>query len=198
MDMETVRDFVSDIGEEAERLTRISEKLLTLTRMDSGVPAAEEPVDCKAVVEKVAHMLSPLAAESGVALELDLEEGCMVLATGDDLYQIAFNLMENAVKYNVRGGKVITSLCRRGDLVLLTVEDTGVGIPEEDLPKIFDRFYRVDKARSRAAGGTGLGLSIVRDTARQHGGAVSVRRREPVGTCFQVAFPRWYDREVEL
>ena len=198
MDMETVRDFVSDIGEEAERLTRISEKLLTLTRMDSGVPAAEEPVDCKAVVEKVAHMLSPLADESGVALELDLEEGCMVLATGDDLYQIAFNLMENAVKYNVRGGKVITSLCRRGHLVLLTVEDTGVGIPEEDLPKIFDRFYRVDKARSRAAGGTGLGLSIVRDTARPHGGAVSVRRREPVGTCFQVAFPRWYDREVEL
>ena len=203
---EVRRRFVSDASHELKtplasiRLLTdsISEKLLTLTRMDSGVPAAEEPVDCKAVVEKVAHMLSPLAAESGVALELDLEEGCMVLATGDDLYQIAFNLMENAVKYNVRGGKVITSLCRRGDLVLLTVEDTGVGIPEEDLPKIFDRFYRVDKARSRAAGGTGLGLSIVRDTARQHGGAVSVRRREPVGTCFQVAFPRWYDREVEL
>ena len=73
-----------------------------------------------------------------------------------------------------------------------------MGIPQEDMPKIFDRFYRVDKARSRAAGGTGLGLSIVRDTVRQHGGAVSVRKREPEGTCFEVAFPRWYDREVEL
>ena len=99
--------------------------------------------------------------------------------------------MENAVKYNVPGGEVMVSLRGIGDLVLLTVEDTGVGIPEEDLPKIFDRFYRVDKARSRAAGGTGLGLSIVKDTARQHGGAVTVRSREEGGTCFQVAFPRW-------
>ena len=72
------------------------------------------------------------------------------------------------------------------------MEDTGVGIPEEDLPKIFDRFYRVDKARSRAAGGTGLGLSIVRDTVRQNGGTVEARRREPEGTCFEVCFPRWH------
>lgn len=198
MDLETVRDFVSDIGEEAERLTRISEKLLTLTRMDSAVPVENVPVDFRTVLEKVSHMLSPLAEESGVALERHLEDGCTVLATEDDLYQISFNLMENAVKYNVRGGRVITTLCTRGDLVILTVEDTGVGIPQEDMPKIFDRFYRVDKARSRAAGGTGLGLSIVRDTVRQHGGAVSVRKREPEGTCFEVAFPRWYDREVEL
>ena len=76
-----------------------------------------------------------------------------------------------------------------GIRVILQVEDTGVGIPEEDLSKIFDRFYRVDKARSRAAGGTGLGLSIVRDTARIHGGTVSARRRESEGTCFVVSFP---------
>ena len=74
--------------------------------------------------------------------------------------------------------------------VLLRVEDTGVGIPQEDLPRIFERFYRVDKARSRAAGGTGLGLSIVQDTVRQHGGTVTVRRRTPEGTCFEVLFPR--------
>ena len=191
MDPATVRDFVSDIGEEADRLTRISEKLLTLTRMDSAVAVETAPVEVAPVVEKVVHMLSPLAKESAVTVETCLEADCVVQATQDDLYQIAFNLVENAVKYNVPGGRVMVGLRAMGDLVLLTVEDTGVGIPEEDLPKVFDRFYRVDKARSRAAGGTGLGLSIVRDTARQHGGAVTVRRREEGGTCFQVAFPRW-------
>lgn len=191
MEAGTVREFVSDIGEEADRLTRISEKLLTLTRMDSAVPSEDMPVDMREVLERVEHMLTPLADESGIAVETELEEGCIVLATEDDVYQVAFNLMENAVKYNVPGGQVMVHLLTRGDLVLLQVEDTGVGIPEEDLPKIFDRFYRVDKARSRAAGGTGLGLSIVRDTVRQHGGAVTVRRREPEGTCFEVAFPRW-------
>ena len=195
MDPSTVKDFVSDIGEEAERLTRISEKLLTLTRMDSAVAVAEVPVDVKRVVEKVEHMLTPLADEGEVTVETDLQEDCMVLATEDDLYQIAFNLMENAVKYNLPGGSVTVTLRGAGDLVTLTVEDTGVGIPEEDLGKVFDRFYRVDKARSRAAGGTGLGLSIVRDTVRQHGGAVTVRRRESEGTCFEVAFPRWYGEE---
>ena len=195
MDPATVKDFVSDIGEEAERLTRISEKLLTLTRMDSAVAVAEVPVDVKRVVEKVEHMLTPLADEGEVTVETDLQEDCMVLATEDDLYQIAFNLMENAVKYNLPGGSVTVTLRGAGDLVTLTVEDTGVGIPEEALGKVFDRFYRVDKARSRAAGGTGLGLSIVRDTVRQHGGAVTVRRRESEGTCFEVAFPRWYGEE---
>ena len=191
IDPATVRDFVSDIGEEADRLTRISEKLLTLTRMDSAVAVETAPVEVAPVVEKVVHMLSPLAKESAVTVETCLEADCVVQATQDDLYQIAFNLVENAVKYNVPGGRVMVGLRAMGDLVLLTVEDTGVGIPEEDLPKVFDRFYRVDKARSRAAGGTGLGLSIVRDTARQHGRAVTDRRREEGGTCFQVAFPRW-------
>ena len=102
----------------------------------------------------------------------------MVLATEDDLYQIAFNLMENAVKYNLPGGSVTVTLRGAGDLVTLTVEDTGVGIPEEDLGKVFDRFYRVDKARSRAAGGTGLGLSKMcirdRDTTVTPDNAVAI------------------------
>ena len=190
MDAETVREFVSDIGEEAERLTRITEKLLTLTRMDSTPSVRSGPVEVGHVVEKVEHMLRPLADAVEVKLHLDLAPGCVVRSTEDDLYQIVFNLVENAIKYNLPGGSVDVTLWSEGEMVYLTVEDTGVGIPEEDLPKIFDRFYRVDKARSRAAGGTGLGLSIVRDTVRQHGGAVSARRREPEGTCFTVRFPR--------
>ena len=199
IDPETVQEFVSDIGEEAERLTRITEKLLALTRLDNGRAVALVPVDVGKVAEKVERMLSPLARAVNVTLELHLEPGCLILATEDDIYQVAFNLMENAVKYNLPGGRVMVTLTLTGpqlDSVLLRIEDTGVGIPEQDLPKIFDRFYRVDKARSRAAGGTGLGLSIVRDTVRQHGGSVSVRRREPEpGSCFEVRFPRWQQKE---
>ena len=197
MDDATAREFLGDIGEEAERLTRITEKLLTLTRLDTAPPVERTAVDVKRVVEKVEHMLAPLARAVEVSLVCDLEEGAWVWATQDDLYQIAFNLMENAVKYNLPGGMVRVTLQGQGDAVVLCVEDTGVGIPEEDLPKIFDRFYRVDKARSRAAGGTGLGLSIVRDTARQHRGTVTVRRREPAGTCFAVTFPRCREKGGE-
>ena len=191
MDSETAREFVSDIGNEAERLSRITEKLLTLTRLDTAPPVARHPVDLGSVVERVEHMLSPLAQAVEVWLDHAIAEQCLVEATEDDLYQVVFNLVENAVKYNLPGGSVTVRVLAQPETVTLQVEDTGVGIPEEDLPKIFDRFYRVDKARSRAAGGTGLGLSIVRDTVRQHGGSITARRREQGGTCFEVRFPRW-------
>ncbi|MEJ5967342.1 sensor histidine kinase [Flavonifractor porci] len=197
MDGDTAREFLIDIGDEAERLTRITEKLLTLTRLDTAHEIHTAPVDVKTVVERVEHMLTPLARAAEVELRLSLQNGCIIRATEDDLYQVAFNLMENAVKYNLPGGTVTVTLKQEGDQVVLLVEDTGVGIPETDLPKIFDRFYRVDKARSRAAGGTGLGLSIVRDTVRQHGGTVTARRREPEGTCFEVRFPGWTEKGGE-
>ena len=155
------------------------------------------PVEVAPVARRVEHMLAPLARAAEVSLELDLEEGCVISSTEDDLYRVIYNLTENAVKYNLPGGRVMISLWQEGEKVHLRVEDTGVGIPEEDLPKIFDRFYRVDKARSRAAGGTGLGLSIVRDTARQHGGEVTASAREGGGSCFEVVFPRWRDEEVD-
>lgn len=191
MDQETAREFVADIGDEAGRLTRITEHLLALTRLDDAANVETEPVDMKEVVERVRHMLEPLAAANSVTLETSLAAGCVVRASADDLYQVAFNLVENAVKYNLPGGKVFITLETEGDPagVVFRVEDTGVGIPEEDLTKIFDRFYRVDKARSRAAGGTGLGLSIVRDTVHRHGGTVTASRREPEGSCFEVRFP---------
>lgn len=174
MDGETAREFLNDIGDEADRLTRITEKLLTLTRLDTAPAAEDVPVDVGAVVERVEHMLSPLARAVEVSLELKLQPGCVVLATEDDLYQIAFNLMENAVKYNLPGGRVLVTLTADGGRVVLRVEDTGVGIPEADLPKIFDRFYRVDKARSRESGGTGLGLSIAKEIVQRHHGTITL------------------------
>jgi signal transduction histidine kinase len=99
------------------------------------------------------------------------------------------NLAENAIKYNVPGGKVELNLKKEHGSVILTVKDTGIGIPEEDLPNIFDRFYRVDKARSREAGGSGLGLSIVKSTVEEHGGEVEAARNNSGGMCFKVILP---------
>ncbi len=190
VDMSTVREFVADIGEEAERLTRISEHLLALTRLDAGAGRAPEPVELGRVADKVAHLLTPVAQRANVELKCSLEPACALLATEDDIYQVAFNLMENAIKYNMPGGRVDVAVQRWEDKVALIVTDTGLGIPREDLPKIFDRFYRVDKARSRAAGGTGLGLSIARDTARLHGGDITAGPNPAGrGTRFEAEFP---------
>ncbi len=186
---EIVQEFVGDIGDEAGRLQRITEKLLTLTKLDASAPEPAEAVDLREVALRAQHMLYPLAQSVGVDIHMDLGEGVTVMAGTDGVYQILFNLMENAVKYNLPGGRVDVKVSAEGDKAILVVEDTGVGIPEEDIGKVFDRFYRVDKARSRAAGGTGLGLSIVRDTARRYGGEVTAQRREKEGTRFTVTLP---------
>ena len=190
MDAATVREFVEDIGQEAERLGRTTERLLRLTRLDIA-PETEELtiVDMGHVVKSAGHMLRPLAEGRQVKIVLDLAEHCLILATEDDIYQIVFNLAENGIKYNVTGGTLFIRLDQADDQVRLIVEDTGIGIPAEDMPHIFDRFYRVDKARSRDEGGSGLGLSIVRDTVRQHGGEVEVAPREDGGVRFVVTFP---------
>ncbi len=197
IDLETVRDFVADIGSEADRLTRITEHLLALTRLDSLPAGKTDPVDVSAVTRHAVSMLQPVADAADVSVEAALKPDCVIRCTEDDLYQVCFNLVENAIKYNVPGGRVFVSVYSDGEQVLLEIEDTGVGIPEEDLPKIFNRFYRVDKARSRAAGGTGLGLSIVRDTVRRHGGWVTARPRSPMGSVFTVGFPRYWQEEEQ-
>ena len=189
IDLETTREFVADIGQEAERLTRITEDLLRLTRFDSGILEEACVVDVLPVLEQVMRMMSLLAQEKGVDLTYDASGECTVLATKDEIHQVIYNLADNAVKYTPSGGMVQVSLCRRGEEVLLRVSDNGTGIPEEDLPRVFERFYRVDKARSRAAGGTGLGLSIVRNAVRQRGGSVEVANRPQGGAEFTVRWP---------
>ena len=189
MDMETVREFVGDIGNEADRLTRIAQDLLELSRLEAAPKGDFEVMEPGPVVEKVVRLLTPLAGLRQIRLTTRLESDCTVVTREDDVYQIAFNLVENGIKYNVDGGELDVRLCRQEDDVLLVVEDTGVGIPEESLPYIFDRFYRVDKARSRQAGGSGLGLSIVHDLVERNYGTVTVERRPEGGTRFTVTFP---------
>ena len=185
----TMREFVSDIGTEADRLQRTTEKLLDLSRRDDGVQAARVPVDLGEVARSTLRLLSPLAEGLGVTLRCEPEPGCIISASEDDVYQIVFNLAENAVKYNVEGGSVDIRVRRGEGRILLDVEDTGIGIPEADLPNIFSRFYRVDKARSREKGGSGLGLSIVHDAVTALGGSITVEAREGGGTRFSVSFP---------
>ena len=189
MDMETVRDFVTDIGSEAERLSRITEDLLRLTRLDSNQMDQPEVVEVVPVLEQVMRMMSLLAQEKGTELTCQTGGDCRVLATKGEVHQVIYNLTDNAVKYSGSHGSVRVELRRDGNDVVLTVADNGPGIPEEDLPRVFERFYRVDKARSRAAGGTGLGLSIVQDTVTKRGGTVSAANRPEGGAVFTVRWP---------
>lgn len=191
IDRETAREFVGDIGEAADRLIHISEELLSLNRLDEGREVIREPVPVNEEAEKVCRLLAPLAEHAGVTIQTSLGEGCVARCSREGVHQIFRNLVENAVKYNVPGGEVSVTTRRQEDTVLLEVADTGVGIPEEDLSRIFERFYRVDKARSRAAGGTGLGLSIVRDTVYLYGGTITVMPRAEAGVCFTVKLPVW-------
>ncbi len=189
IDPATTREFVSDIGREAERLSRITEDLLRLTRLDSSVLDAAAVVDVEEVARQVLRMMALVAQEKNVTLEERMEPGCTVLSSKDELHQVVYNLVDNAVKYTPAGGQVSVTLRREGGTVLLAVADNGAGIPEADLPRIFERFYRVDKARSRAAGGTGLGLSIVSDTVKRRGGTVEAANRPSGGAVFTVRWP---------
>ena len=199
IERETVQEFISDIGSEAERLARTTEKLMTLTRLDSQIPDEMTRVDMRDTVISTLRMLKPLADSRRLVIDTAFEDGCVIFATDDSVHQIVFNLVENAIKYNKPGGKVAVRLeveagNAEGDSVVLSVEDTGVGVPEEDLAHIFDRFYRVDKARSREAGGSGLGLSIVRATVHELNGKVTAERRAGGGMSFQVRFAKFSEQ----
>ncbi|MDO4990588.1 MAG: HAMP domain-containing sensor histidine kinase [Eubacteriales bacterium] len=189
MDVGTMREFVTDIGNEADRLQRTTEKLLALSRLDDDIQIVPEPVDVRQVTLDALAVLRPLAEERSVTIRTALDDGCVVLATVDDMFHIVFNLMENAIKYNVPNGSVGVFLHIGGESVLFTVEDTGIGIPESETYNIFSRFYRIDKARSREAGGSGLGLSIVHDAVKAHGGSIAVGQNKPRGSRFIVSFP---------
>lgn len=197
MDAATMREFVADIGAEAERLNRMTEKLLALTKLDSNPSSEVEIIHMAPTVRRVSKILLPTAQAAGVTVELHLEDPCPVLLLEDDLYQIVFNLMENGMKYNVPGGKLEVHLFRDEDNAVITVSDTGTGIPEEALPHLFERFYRADKSRSRATGGSGLGLSIVHAFVLNNGGTIRAQSTLGKGSCFTVTFPL-FDTEAAL
>ena len=196
MDAETMREFVEDIGNEAERLNRMTAKLLSLTKVDGAEAPESELIRMAPTVRRVVRMLGPVAERSGITLITQLDDDSTVLITEDDLYQIVFNLIENGIKYNQSGGSVTVSLGIREDSAFLRISDTGMGIPPEALSHIFERFYRVDKARSRQTGGSGLGLAIVRAIVNRNRGEIQVDSCPGKGTAFTVTFPM-FDTEVD-
>ena len=190
MDMETTREFVNDIGNEAERLNRMTQKLLTLTKSEhNNSEITAEIISIASTVERVVKMLSGIAQENNITIHMDLTNDAQVLISEDDLYQIVFNLVENGIKYNVPGGTLRIRLYGRQDMAVLEVADSGIGIPQEALSHVFERFYRVDKARSRQSGGSGLGLAIVRGIVARNHGEIHVESTVGQGTVFTVEFP---------
>ncbi|MDR1116682.1 MAG: HAMP domain-containing histidine kinase [Oscillospiraceae bacterium] len=198
MPPEMMREFALDIGDEVNRLTRLTEKLLDMTRLDADIPQSVYPVDLTETVRRVAHMVDPLTKERNITIEMQLENDCVIKATDDAAYQIIFNIVENAIKYSKQDGFVRIFLFLKEERVNLIVDDTGIGIPEEDIERIFDRFYRVDKARSREAGGSGLGLSIVWSAVKQHKGEIDIKSKLGEGTRVNIVFPIFSGEDGEI
>ncbi|MBE3580377.1 MAG: HAMP domain-containing protein [Thermoanaerobacteraceae bacterium] len=190
-DEKTSRRFLGIINSEAQRLQRLIEDLLTLSRVEHRRP---EPVGMGAslpqAVARVMEVVRPLAEERGVSLKTDLPPDLPLLRLPEHfLDQILLNLLDNAIKYTPEGGSVTVTASREGSRARVQVRDTGIGIPAESLPRIFERFYRVDKARSRAMGGTGLGLAIVKHMVEAYGGTVGVESQVGKGSTFHFVVP---------
>ncbi len=189
-DPDRARSMVGRVQHEATRLARMVRDLLDLTRLEEATAQpARQRVDLGEVVRGQVARLGRLAEEREVAVDCQVEGAAPVVGIPEDLKMIVANLLANAIQYNRSGGTVTVTAGREGDVVRLVVADTGIGIPEADRDRIFERFYRVDKARSRALGGTGLGLSLVRNAAERHGGRVTVDSVLGVGSTFTVELP---------
>jgi heavy metal sensor kinase len=172
---------------EADRMARLVNDLLLLAQADAGVTLKRAPVELDTLLLDVYRQARVIA--DGVTVSLGHEDQAVVLGDADRLKQLLLNLVDNAIKYTPKGGRVTLSLYREDGWVRLEVADTGLGIPPEDLPHIFERFYRVDKARSREKGGTGLGLSIAQWITQAHGGRIHVESQVGKGTTFTIWLP---------
>ncbi len=188
-DPDRTETLVGRLGVEAERLARLVHDLLDLRRLEERGPLERVPVDLAEMIRRTAAELIPVADAAGVQLGVDAPDRAVVAGVPGDLEVIVTNLISNAVQYNRPDGTVDIALEPADGHHVLRVVDTGIGIPHQDLARIFERFYRVDAARSRETGGTGLGLSIVRHAVERHGGSIRVDSLLGEGTTFTVTLP---------
>jgi len=178
-------EFVKTIEEQAVHLAKLVDDLLDLSSIESGQrPPRLARIELRSLAVDVARRFAPIAAERGVALSVRSAGPASATADAEQVRQVLANLVDNAIKYTEKGGKIDVSLEPRDGETVVSVSDTGVGIPESDLSRVFERFYRVDKSRSREAGGTGLGLAIVKHLVEAQGGRVWVESRQPGGSTF--------------
>jgi two-component system phosphate regulon sensor histidine kinase PhoR len=188
----TARRFTERIVSQCRRLQELLEDLLTLSRLEGVAPALErEPVALGAVVHRAVELISAVAREKRVEIAVEIGEEPLppVLGDPDGLERLVLNLLDNAIKYNRPDGHITIRLSRSDGEAVLEVTDSGIGIPPESIPRLFERFYRVDKGRAREEGGTGLGLAIVKHVAQTHGGQVEVESRAGQGSTFRVRLP---------
>jgi two-component system phosphate regulon sensor histidine kinase PhoR len=183
------RRFTEIILNKARQLTNIVSDLLILSSLEGGKPPAPEPVSLRDSISSALRTVEPVAKSRGVNLSFHTAKDQEVLGYEIRLEQVWVNLLDNAIKFSRPEGEVRVELERETDWAIVRVCDTGLGIPSRDLPRIFERFYRVDKARSRATGGTGLGLAIVKHAVEQMGGSVAVESRLGHGSTFTVSLP---------
>ena len=175
--------------DEAHRVGNTIDDLLSLSRVEADEGTEWEPVALDIVIAEAAARAASAAEQRGIAIECRVDDRLSVRGDSRQLVSAVFNLLDNAVKYSDLGSSVVVSADQVGNWVELSVADRGPGIPSRDLDRIFERFYRVDRARSRETGGTGLGLAIVRHVATNHGGVVSVDSREGEGSKFTLRLP---------
>ncbi|SEG74082.1 two-component system histidine kinase PnpS [Paenibacillus sp. UNC499MF] len=196
-DKETARSFLQIIFDESERLNRLVGDILELSKIESKrIPLQLSPTHLQSIIQKSLHMMEAEADKKKIALSMNVDEALFLEADEDRLRQILINLMANGINYTPEGGRVSVAAELAGsgadgedERIRISVKDTGIGIPKKDLPRIFERFYRVDKARSRSSGGTGLGLSIVKHLVEMHHGTIRVESEVGYGTEFIIELP---------
>jgi two-component system heavy metal sensor histidine kinase CusS len=182
--------LLGSILEECDRLTRLTDQLLTLSREDAGsAHQTRAPVDLTDLVSEVVETMRPSAEVKSLHVEINGNGPIRIRGDEARLRQVFYNLLDNAIKYTPDGGRIEIHLGRHDKMALVTCRDNGIGIPAEHLPRVFDRFYRVDKARSRDQGGTGLGLSIARSIVVAHGGQIEIASADGEGTICTVLLP---------
>ncbi|WP_231686811.1 two-component system histidine kinase PnpS [Bacillus sp. JCM 19034] len=188
--------FLNIINKESDRLQRLIYDLLELSRIEKDIFQLQwRDVELASISEDVDQLLTEKASEKEIKLEFDIDDDCKFEGDPERVKQIMINLVHNAITYTSNAGKVKVIATNHGDTIDLTVSDTGVGISEEALPRIFERFYRVDPARSRHSGGTGLGLAIVKHLVEAHEGKISVDSELGKGTTFTITFNRQREEE---
>lgn len=188
-DEETRIKFLDIINEESERLTRLINDILTLSSIEHTKTVKNEWIDIVRETEKIYHLLAPKAESKNVHLNLRLPEAVYIQGDSDNYKQLILNLVDNAIKYTKEDGEVNILVDKMEDALRITIQDTGIGIPKKHLSRIFERFYRVDKARDRAMGGTGLGLAIVKHIVLSMGGTIDVDSKMGEGTAFTIIIP---------
>jgi two-component system phosphate regulon sensor histidine kinase PhoR len=188
-DREHNRKFVEVIQSHAIRLNNIASDLLILSELDARAMTQLAPVSVQGVIDAAIHAVEIPAAMQEILVETSICDGVMVLGDRKKLEQVMVNLLENSIKFNRPRGRVRVECVQQTEMVEVSVVDTGIGIPSEDLKRIFERFYRVDRGRSREAGGTGLGLSIVKEAIEQMGGVVFAESQLGQGSRFSIRLP---------